>query len=87
MIGICFFSAGRPTGLPRLAWAARNTGDSSIDSRMNRPISTSTADSRNGIRQPQDRNASSLCTSASNASSPLASNWPSGTPACGQLAQ
>ena len=68
-------------------WACRKTGDSSMDSRMNKPISTSTADSRKGIRQPQDRNASSVWTSASTASSPLAISCPNGTPACGQLAQ
>jgi hypothetical protein len=70
-----------------LARAALKTGDSSTESRIHSPISTSTAESRNGIRQPQARKSASLCTTAITASRPLAISWPAGAPACGQLAQ
>ena len=48
---------------------------------------TSTAESRNGIRQPQARNDSSLWKTARKASRPLAISWPAGAPACGHEAQ
>ncbi len=70
-----------------LAWAALKTGDSSTCSRTYRPMMTSTAESRNGMRQPQARKASSDWNAARMASSPFASSWPPGAPACGQLAQ
>ena len=66
---------------------ARKIGDSSTCSRTHSPTMTSTADSRNGIRQPQARNAASLWKTARKASRPLAISWPAGAPACGHEAQ
>jgi hypothetical protein len=47
----------------------------------------STADSRNGMRQPQEANASSDWKAASSARTPVASRLPAGAPACGHEAQ
>lgn len=69
------------------ARASRNAGDSETDTRIHSPMTTSTPDSRNGIRQPQARNASSDWTAASSASTPVASRFPPGAPACGHEAQ
>ena len=73
---VCFFSAIS-------AFASWKTGDSSIVRRTQSPTITRTADSRNGMRQPQALNASSLWTAASRNSTPVASRLPMATPACG----
>ena len=57
---------------------ALNTGDSSTESRIHSPISTSTAESRNGIRQPQARNASSLCTTRHHGEQAVGDQLPGG---------
>jgi len=68
-------------------WASRNTGDSDTDSRTNMPTMISTADSRNGIRQPQLWKAASDWKTASKARTPVASRLSAGAPACGHEAQ
>ena len=67
--------------------ASRNTGDSDTEMRTHRPTMMSTAESRNGIRQPQAAKASSDWNAASSARTPVASRLPAGAPACGQEAQ
>ncbi|MBL1096770.1 hypothetical protein JK363_08855 [Streptomyces sp. 205] len=47
-------SAFRASARANAAW---KTGDSSTERRIHKPTSTSTPDSRNGTRQPQDSNA------------------------------
>ncbi|GAA2806907.1 hypothetical protein GCM10020219_093330 [Nonomuraea dietziae] len=61
--------------------ACWKTGDSLMESLIHRPTITSTPDSRNGTRQPHDRNASSDWKAASSASTPVASRLPPGAPA------
>jgi hypothetical protein len=63
-----------------------NSGLSAIVIRIHSPTMTSTPLSRNGIRQPQDRNAGSDVVEVTSESTPLASSRPIGTPTCGQLA-
>ena len=59
--------------------ASRNTGDSLTASRTNMPTRISTADSRNGMRQPHAANASSDWNAASSARTPVASRLPGGS--------
>jgi hypothetical protein len=69
------------------SWIALNTGVSSSFSRIHRPNTTSTADSRNATRQPQDMNCSSLSRTPSSASTPFAIRFPAGGPICAAEAQ
>jgi hypothetical protein len=62
-----------------------NAGDSYSRSRTNSPTAIRTALSRNGTRQPQDRNASSEVTSWTIRNTTVDRNRPAGTPICGQL--
>jgi hypothetical protein len=55
-----------------------------IRMRMNRPIATSTIDSRNGIRQPQDMNCASVVSASMARNVTVASSRPAGTPNCTQ---
>ncbi len=55
-------------------WASRNTGDSLTASRTHRPTRMSTAESRNGMRQPQASNAASDWKAASSASTAVDSS-------------
>src|SRR4028118_34129 len=48
---------------------------------MAQPTTTSSAESRNGTRQPQERKSSSLCSPAISASTPAESRLPAATPA------
>jgi hypothetical protein len=67
--------------------AATKSGDSSTRRRIHQPISTSTADSRNGTRHPQLANACSFMVKASTASTAVQSRLPRGPPACGHEVQ
>lgn len=67
--------------------AAWNTGDSSTESRTHSPTTTSTPESRNGTRHPQDANAASDSSAVITDSTPVANNCPAGAPVCGQDAQ
>ena len=60
-------------------------GDSYSRSRTNRPIAISTTLNRNGIRQPQDRNAASEVVCWTVRKTTVDRNRPAGTPICGQL--
>src|SRR5512133_1495563 len=77
MIGM---GASVPVSLTR--WKA---GDSYSRSRTNRPTAIRTALSRNGARQPQDRNASSEVVSWTIRNTTVDRNRPAGTPIWGQL--
>ncbi len=83
-------TSGGCSAFPRAAArasASLNSGDSSTASRIHRPTPTSTAESRNGTRQPQARNVASDWTPVSSESTPAASRFPAGAPPCGQDAQ
>ena len=54
-----------------------------IRRRMKRPTPTSTALARNGIRQPQLRNAASLVIACTSANTLVERSRPAGTPICG----
>ncbi|MNY50830.1 hypothetical protein D3C86_1863710 [compost metagenome] len=69
----CFFAAA----------TLANTGVSCRETRTYRPISTSTAEKMNGIRQPQLMNCSSLSSHDSSRNVPLAKKKPIGAPNCG----
>jgi hypothetical protein len=62
-----------------------NAGDSMIFRRMNRPTPTSTIEIRNGIRQPQAMNWSSVVALCTMVNASVESSRPAGTPICGQL--
>ncbi len=74
-------SGGLSTG-SRLACA--NSGLSTTFRRTNRPTASSTMLSRNGTRQPQERNASSGRV-ATSVTTPADSTEPSGAPSCVKL--
>ena len=86
-------ASGDLTRSPR-STARTNTGVSASRTRTYRPITTITALSRNGIRQPQVRNApprSALAVLCPNQpmrarNSPLAIRKPIGAPSCGHIA-
>ena len=80
-------SLGASSALADCSRAARKTGDSSIETRIQRPTPTSTALSRNGMRQPQDSNCWSVVSAETNARTATARRLPAGAPACGQEAQ
>src|SRR5699024_9540949 len=61
--------------------AARKIGDSVILERTIMPMTSSTKDSRNGTRQPQDRNSSCGRTAAKVPSTNVPSAAPVGAPA------
>ena len=70
--------------MPRAASA--NTGVSATRARTNRPTASSTMLSRNGMRQPQARNAASPVREADAASTRVDSTMPLGAPALVKLA-
>ena len=72
--------------LVSLASTSWNSGLSAMVIRIHSPTSTSTPLSRNGTRQPHDRNAASVVSAPISDRTPLASSSPMGTPTCGQLA-
>jgi hypothetical protein len=63
-------------------FSARNTGLSSIRRRMNSPTPTSTMLNRNGRRQPQLANCSSLMAAPMTTNTSWARISPAGTPIC-----
>ena len=68
------------------AAASVKTGVSATRARTNRPMASSTMLSRNGIRQPQARKASSPLRDADAASTRVESTTPLGAPALVKLA-
>ena len=79
--------AGSLGGASASSSASSNIGVSATRLRMYQPTATSSAESRNGTRQPQAMKSASLWKPAISARIPADSRLPSGTPACGQLAQ
>ncbi|MNN29769.1 hypothetical protein D3C81_1433860 [compost metagenome] len=65
--------------------ALANTGVSCSLRRTYRPTITSAALSRNGIRQPHERNCSSSSTTARVRNRPLAARKPMDGPSCGNM--
>ena len=75
-------------GADRRARCARsfaNTGLSSTRARTKRPTPISTTESRNGMRQPQDRNCSLVVDVDTRRNTRLARISPIGTPTCGYV--
>ena len=66
-----------------LSLISLNAGDSMTARRMKRPTATSTIEIRNGMRQPQAMNWSSVVTFCTVMKATVESSRPAGTPICG----